>query len=294
MNSKFASLLFSWFLIALSSMQISGQGYVDILPEDVKVPFRDKYSQITANIQGLHSNEWAGSYTRYVGETWSEVLVWAPNDGFAAFRDTCSNGPRAWVNFGSAKFQNGTLILNSEQVYKGEHTLFMKQELTPVKWGHQRWLIPTDDLELFAYAVNSDSWEDYGRFYVKTDGNENDPKGLPGIPSQFKHILSRKTIKAKLLEAGEKPESWYGDITIDAGKNKGVIVGMSFWPTGVRNTNVKISVFKVNEKNAVAKVISVGYSYDIDDSGNQKGLDPGEFDPKPGFTFTSRNPYKGK
>lgn len=291
MNPKFASLLLSLLLIALSFLEISGQGYVDILPEGVKGPFLLKYAQLMSEIQASKSNEWAGSYTRYVGETWSEMLVWTRDGGFAAFRDTCSNGPRAWVNFGSVKFQNGTLILNSEQVYKGEHTLSLKQEFTPIKWGHQRWLIPTDDLELFAYAVNSDSWEDYGRFYMQADGNENDPKGQPEIPNEFKHILSRKPLKAKLLEAGKKPESWYGDMTIDAGKNKGVIVGMSFWLTGVRNTNVKISVIKVNEKSSVANVISVGYSYDYDDNGNQKGS---EFDPKPGFTFTSRNPYKGE
>jgi hypothetical protein len=162
-----------------------------------------------------------------------------------------------------------------------------------VNWGQQRWLIPTDDLELFAYAVNSGSWEDYGRFYLKNDGKDKDPKGQPEIPSQFKHILNRRPLKAKLMAVGEKPENWYGDVTIDAGKNKGVIAGMSFWLTGV-NTNVKISVIKANEKNAVAKVVSVGYSYEYDDNGNSNGSDAGEFDPKPGLMFTSRSPYKGE
>ncbi len=292
MNWKFASLVLILSVFVLSSAQISAQGYVDILPDEVKGPFIERYKRITSEVRDSHSDEWAGTYTRFVGETWSEALLWTPNDGFAVFRDTCSNGPRAWVNFGVAKFENDRLTLNSEQIYKGEHTLTMKQYFTPVKWGHQRWLIPTDELELFAYAVNSGSWEDYGSFYLKAGGNEEDPKGQPEIPNQFKYILNRTPLKAKLLSVGEKPESWYGDVTIDAGKNKGVIVGMSFWLVGVKNANVKLIVSKVNEKSAVASITSVGYSYDYDDDGNPKGSDPGEFDPKPGLTFTSRSRYK--
>jgi hypothetical protein len=278
----------------LGFMQTNAQGYVDILPDEIQQPFRERYTRLTAAIRGSQSNEWAGSYSRYVGETWSDVLIWAPDEGFAAFRDTCSYGPRAWVNYGSAKFHNGLLILNSEQSYKGEHSLRVKQEFTPVKWGNQHWLIPTDDLELFAYAVNSGSWEDYGAFYVKytkDDEPEKERRGQPEIPKQFRHILSRKRLNARLLEVGEKPKEWYGDVTIDVGRNKGVIVGMSFWLTGVKNTNVKLSVVKVDEKTAVAKVVGVGYSYEYDDEGNSKGSDP-EFVPKPGLKFTSRSPYK--
>lgn len=294
MKHKLATLIPVIVLGVLSFTQISAQGYVDILPDEVKGPFREKYTRITSEIRGSHFDEWTGLYTRYIGETWSEVLVWTPNDGFAVFRDTCSNGPRAWVNFGLAKFHNGILILNSEQIYKGEHSLSLKQEFTPVKWGHQRWLIPTDELELFAYAVNSGSWEDYGSFYVKHDGNEKDPKGHPEIPSQFKHILKRKPLRAKLLAVGEKPENWYSDVTINVGKDKGVIVGMSFWLTGVKNTSVKISVINVSENSAVANVVSVGYSYEYDDDDKPKGLVPEKFDLKPGLSFTSRSPYRGK
>jgi hypothetical protein len=294
MNRKFGIQILILVSFSLSATQMNAQGYVDVLPEEIQQPFREKYTSITAQIRGSGLNEWAGSYSRYVGETWSDVLVWTPNDGFAAFRDTCSNGPRAWVNYGSAKFHNGLLTLSSEQSYKGEHSLPMKREFTPIKWGHQHWLIPTDELELFAYAVNSGSWEDYGAFYVKADESEKPPKGYPEIPKQFKHILSRKPLIAKLLAAGEKPEKWYGDLTIDAGKDKGVVVGMSFWLIGVKNTNVKISVVEVNESTAVANVVGVGYLYKYDDEGNRKGSDSQDFAPKSGLRFTSRIPYKNE
>jgi len=192
------------------------------------------------------------------------------------------------VNFGSAKFVNGVLVLDSEQTYAGEHSLSLKPEFTPVKWGHQRWLIPTHELELFAYAVNSGSWEDYGSFFVKVDASDQDPKGRPEIPSQFDQILDREPLEAKVVAVGESPENWFGDVTIDVGKNKGVIVGMSFWLTGVKNTRVKISVMRVNENTAVAEIVSVGYAYDFDDVGNQMDADPAEFKPQTGMSFTSR------
>lgn len=288
-SRQLTHLLVGLALCFLGSWQTSAQGYVDVLPDEVKGPFLEKFKLILS--ESRKSNEWEGSYTRYVGETWSEMLVWTPEHGFAAYRDTCSNGPRAWVNFGSAKFDDGILTLDSEQTHKGEHLLPLKKQFTPVKWGHQRWLIPTDQLELFAYAVNSGSWEDYGSFYVKNDENHEDPKGHPEIPSQFKHILDRKPLTAKVLSVGKKPERWYADVTIDAGSDKGVIVGMSFWLTGVNNTNVKISVIEVNEKTAVASVHGVGYSYDYDDGGKPLGSEPAEFEPKPGQSFTSRSPH---
>ena len=289
MTCKPSTVVLGLVLLAVFAPFINGQGYVDILPDEIRAPFRERFTSITSQI-GTTSEEWAGTYTRYVGETWSDVLVWTPKLGFAAYRDTCSNGPRAWVNFGSARFENGKLLLTSEQTSIGEHTLAVKQDYVPIKWGHQRWLVPADELELFAYAVNSGSWEDYGSFYLKSDGNADEPKGQPELPSQFKHILNRKPVKAKILQIGEKTERWYPNVTIDAGKDKGVIVGMSFWLTGVKNTEVKISVAAVDEKTAVARVVGVSHSYEYDDEGNLKGTEPDEFRPVAGMRFSSRSP----
>jgi hypothetical protein len=144
-------------------------------------------------------------------------------------------------------------------------------------------------MERFAYDVISGSWEDYGAYYVKDDESNKEPKGQPEIPKKFEHILSRRPLTTKLLAVGENSEKGYADLTIDAGKNKGVIVGMSLWLLGVRNTYVKISIVKVNEKTAVARVIDVGYSYEYNDDGSPKGPDVAEFDPKPGLRFTSRS-----
>lgn len=194
------------------------------------------------------------------------------------------------MNFGSAGFENGLLILTSEQTFAGEHVLAIKREYTPVKWGNQRWLIPTDELELFAYAVNSGSSNDYHSFYSKSDGNADKPKGKPELPSQFKHILNRKPVTARIVQIGEKPEKWYPDVTIDAGKDKGVIVGMSFWLTGVKKTDLKMSVASVSEKTAIAKVVAISHRYDYDDEGNLRRPEPEEFRLAAGMRFSSRSP----
>lgn len=290
MIRKPAIVILGFVLLTLCVPVTNAQGYVDILPDEIKAPFRERFIKITSEIQGTPSDEWAGAYARYVGETWSDVLVWTPELGFAAFRDTCSYGPRAWVNFGSARFENGLLILTSEQTFAGEHVLSIKREYTPVKWGQQRWLIPTDELELFAYAVNSGSSNDYHSFYSKSDGNADTPKGQPELPTQFKHLLNRKPVKARIERIGEKPEQWYPDVTIDAGKDKGVIVGMSFWLTGVKNTEVKISVASVSEKTAVAKVVAISHRYEYDDEGDPKGPESEEFRLMAGMRVSSRSP----
>jgi hypothetical protein len=292
MHSGPEKLLLSLLLCILAASQMSAQGYVDILPEEIQKPFRDRYEKVNAAAKAGELGEWEGSYSRYVGETYSDVLVWTAATGFAAFRDTCSNGPRAWVNFGSASFQNGLLVFNSEQEYRDEHSLNIAEEFTTVKWGHQRWLIPTERLERFAYAVNSGSWQDYGSYYLKDGGGDKEPKGLPTLPKQFLHILKRKPLVARVTAVVPGDKVFDADLTIDAGRDKGVIVGMSFWLVGVRNTVVKLSVEKVEDKTSTARVIGIGYSHHYNDDGSPKGPDPAEFIAKPGLRFTSRNPNR--
>jgi len=292
MNPRFAELLLSLLACILAASQLNAQGYVDILPDGIQKPFRERYEKVNAAVKATDLGDWEGVYSRYVGETYSDILVWTPGTGFAAFRDTCSNGPRAWVNFGSAKFQNGLLVFNSEQEYQGEHSLKMAQEFTPVKWGHQRWLIPTDELEQFAYAVNSGSWQDFGSYYLKDNGNEKEPKGLPALPSRFRHILRRKPVTTRVVSVSSAQEEKDARVTIDAGKDKGLIAGMSFWLVGVRNTYVKLSVETVNDTTATARIIGVGYSYEYKADGSPKGPEPAEFVAKPGLRFTSRDPNR--
>lgn len=90
MTRRLAIVILCFLLVAVCTPYVRAQGYVDILPDEIKAPFLKRYTRITSEIQGAPSDEWAGAHARYVGETWSDVLVWTPELGFAAFRDTCS------------------------------------------------------------------------------------------------------------------------------------------------------------------------------------------------------------
>ena len=63
-SRTFATQILYLVMCMLSSTQINAQGYVDILPDEVKGPFRERYTQITSAIRVSHSDEWAGVYTR--------------------------------------------------------------------------------------------------------------------------------------------------------------------------------------------------------------------------------------
>lgn len=280
MNLKITLTAFLVFLIW--SSDIRAQGYIDILPDEVKNPFIKRHDLISKELEKPVGSEWAGRYSRYIGETWSEFFVWSPENGFAAFRDTCSNGPRAWVNYGTATFRDGLFIISPERDETAEYVLNLPgREFVPVKWGKQHWLIPRDKLALFAYTINSRSPDDYGSFYSKIDDPENDPKALPELPLQYKRLLGLPPIKAKVIKIGPKQDKWYPDLTINAGKNKGVIEGMRFWLTGVKDIDVKVLVNEVRDLTSTATIIGVGI----------RGEKIVEIVPKQGWLFTSR--YRG-
>jgi hypothetical protein len=270
----------SFAVFALLS-NASAQGYIDIIPDEVKNPFYERHESITKELSKPQANEWVGTYSREPSPTWSEGFVWGPRSGFAAFRDTCSNGPRAWVNYGMASFHDGVLAITPERDSKAEYVLdYKSREFTPVKWGEQHWLVATDELALFAYTVNSRSQEEYALFYLKVDDAQKRRIGRPTLPPQYRRLLGLLPIKATVVEFVDKTEKWYPRMVIDAGKNKGVIEEMSFWLVGQRGINFQITVSEVGERTSVVRVTLAGRTGDFEK----------EITPAVGWRFTSRVP----
>src|SRR5262249_6114160 len=150
MRLKFFFHIVLVVLVLLS--KAAAQGYVVVLPDEVKNPFQTRYQNISNALAEPTANEWSGNYFREMSTTWGESFIWEPKLGFAAFRDTCSNGPRAWVNYGAATFRDGMLILKPEREASAQFVLNLDaNEFTPIKWGQQHWLVPTKSLAQFAY-----------------------------------------------------------------------------------------------------------------------------------------------
>ena len=233
----------------------TAQGYVDILPDEIKNPFIERYKSLLDRQTATTQDEWAGAYTQYAGETWSDVLVLDPTKEFAAFRDTCSYGPRAWVNFGAASFAEGILRLTPERKNGDEFVYdFPSTEFTAVRWGGERWLVPSDKLTLFAYAVNSRSAYPHEIGYLK-DGLR---KGRPQLPPAYMRYLKARPVSTRIIEISAKTEDWFPRMTIDVGSNRGVIEGMRFWLTGQKGVDMTIDVEEVRKQTSIVRVTSSG------------------------------------
>lgn len=277
---------FTSFLLILGFVAgAMAQGYVEILPDEVKNPFFERQKSIINELSTVQASEWAGTYSRDVGHTWSEVLAWDPRNGFAAFRDTCSNGPRAWVNYGGASFRDGVILFSPERNKEDAFVLELPaKEFTPVRWGEEHWLVPSDKLALFAYAVNSRSGDPYKIAYLKSDDMEKSRTGRPELPAPYKRLLGLPSIKTRVVGITARTDDWYPPMTIDAGKDKGVIEGMSFWLVGHRGITVTITVTEVRDRASVVEVTEWGK--------HGSGLEK-EIVPALGWRFTSRMPSPG-
>jgi hypothetical protein len=261
---------------------VTAQGYVDFLPDEVKNPFIEKYEVISGKLSAGPADEWAGTYSREIGPTWSEVLVWDLQNGFAAFRDTCSDGPRAWVNYGGASLRNGLVMFSAELSRKDEFVLELPAaEFTPIKWGEQHWLVPSDKLSLFAYAVNSRSGDPYEIAYLKSDDRDKRQSRYPDLPRPLRRLLRQPPIKTRVIEIKPKTEAWHPSMTIDAGKDNGVIEGMSFWVVGQKGITFTVTVAEVGASNSVVRVTEAGRSQDFEK----------DIVPAIGWRFTSRFPF---
>lgn len=257
------------------------QRNLEPLPEEIANVVLNKREQIERELTTLQSNEWAGKYRANDGTTVTSFLDWSPTNGFTVWRENCSRPGIAWVNYGGVTFDGNLLTLSPERAGKGQHTYtFSSPSLVPVKWDEQHWLIPSDELILFAYAVNSGSIEEVETFFVKIEDYNKSNKGLPDLPKEYKRYLNAKPIRAKVSAVAAKDENWYPPLTLNVGKTAGVVEGMKFWLVGVENIHIQLYITEVREQTSVAQVISAGTSGEGDI----------EIKPKVGWKFTSKMP----
>ncbi len=265
------------------SVAVQAQGYVEILPPEITAPYSARRDSIASTLKNVQAVEWAGSYSIEVGETWSEGFIWAPEVGFAAYRDTCSNGPRAWINHGQVTFDDQKLYLAPDRSDDEEFLLKLPgNEFTFIRWGDQRWLVPTKDLALFAYAVNSRSGIEHEIGYLKSSDIQKKHEGLPDLPQDYKKLFKVPPINAKVTTFETLTNKWFPTMTIDAGRNKQVIEGMSLWLTGHKEVQVRVVVTEVNERSAKVEARMVSQTADF-----QK-----EVVPNITWRFSSRDPNR--
>lgn len=234
------------------------------------IKFREKFDLLKNAKSG---DEWSGVY--YVGyeETvnHSELRL-DSNIGFIEFNVYTCLPELRHIDFGKIVNTADFLQLSSEftpnSPRKSEPVKYVK-----VKWGDKYLLVEESSLSAFAekavgiYVEPEEDKYTWTDFWVKGDLDsenhlqvQNEYSGLPEFPASYKKF-QRLPIETKIVAVGKRAvdepdgsgqaiQTEY-TLTIGAGKDKGVKVGMKFEISGIEGL---LEITEVNSKNAVGVI----------------------------------------
>lgn len=220
-------------------------------------------------------DDFAGSYE--AGDHHPPVFRWSRDKGFVVTASLHTFYP-SWVNYGSVEVFDQFIKLTPTLTGENKSAHLIESELWKIRWDEQRFLVPRTDLLLFAYAAHSRSdWQIYG-FFTKIDTISKRRRGLPTMPSEYGKILNMAPIVTTISALG-KGKGHSDPITIAAGKNRGIVKGMTFYHLRTPSYHLSFTVTDVSETSSQAIVSSSG----ISGSGDEPGL-------RVGGKLTSRMP----
>jgi len=250
------------------------------ISEELTALVADRWDAIRLEAAGVTDDEWVGSYTSFDGPTISTQLAWSPAAGFIIWWENCSRPQTARVNYGSAAFAGGSLRLTPALTEQSPSSYPAASEYVPVRWGEQHYLIPSDEMINFAYAVHSTSAAEVETFLVKVGDYEKERKGLPDVPPEYRKYLGMKPLRAAASGFGPNGDRWYPKIILDAGRAGGVVRGMKFYLSRPGNVYMRLVVTDVGEHSSEAFVMTARFR-----DGREEKVRP-----KVGWEFTSRAP----
>ena len=222
---------------------------------------------ILAEIKRLGYHEWAGEYYAGDGLGVNTSLTIAPHSGYVFEWHGCMGLYDR--NYGKVAWTNGLICLsftfeNQRKGFQG-----IAPELIPVSWGSRHYLIPADDFIGFCNCVNEgqEPRNDSHGFYLLRRKDEKKPvTGFPKVPAAYEPYLLAKPIEATIIAVGQyttRPSlgHWkFKDtpVTISAGKQQGLRVGMELFVTKPRNTVESVRITKVEELRSEAVLVQIG------------------------------------
>jgi hypothetical protein len=226
-----------------------------------------KRQAILAEIKRLGDHEWAGEYYAGDGLGVNTSVVIAPKSGYVFEWHGCLGLYDR--NYGAVVWTNGRIRLsftfeNQRKAFQG-----IAPELIPVSWGSRRYLIPADDLVGFCNNVNEGREPRNGShgLYLLRRGDENKRvTGLPQVPEEYRQYLLAKPIEGTIIAVGPyttRPSvvDWkFKDtpVTIDAGRKRGLRVGMELVVTEPPDTVESVRITNVEETRSEAVMIQAG------------------------------------
>jgi hypothetical protein len=273
------------YLVLLISLIFVLNGFSTAQHRKVDEPISDELYKVVEgrndSIQNelakLGPHDWAGVYL--AGDHHPTVFCVSPQNGFIVTSSLHTFSP-SWVNFGKVSYSSGLLTIYPELSKTDKSAHVMPTEYAVIKWGDFRYLVPPSELINFAYDVRSGSETVLEEYFTRRSAADSNRKGMPDLPTEFQKYLRMPPIFAKVLSAKKVGDYSAGSIVIDAGKNKGVIPGMSFFLLGGKTNFITLSVSDVSETNAKCQVTSSGGGPNL----------PDNYWVRPKMRFSSRMP----
>lgn len=208
------------------------------------------------------------------------MLSWHPNVGFVVRWSTCSHGWRESANYGAATLKNGTLTLSPELTGTDGSVYQIARTLVPVLWGQQHYLVWSDRLINFCYAVkNSNNAPEVEAFFLKDVDRDKRREHLPNVPAEYRKYLFGEPIIATISEVKPQTPPWIKELNLNVGIADGVVPEMKFWAFAPRNVYMLVEILDAAEHSSRAYVITSGYRH------SDKNVTP-----KVGWKLTSRAP----
>lgn len=242
--------------------------YRNYTKEDVEKAI-NRFQLIQAN--SANNDEWEGIYGSGVELGMSE-FQWNSTGGFVKFYIYHTLGS---LDFGRVINTPDSVTLISEKAITSKPKSIFITNLIKVKYGDNHYLVPETRLKDFAErAVGlSVSLGDWGYYLYKSNGVDNELYGLPVLPKKYRHLL-RSPINTKITKIGKHiihqkkrddgtvtSEDIYRFVTLGAGKDKRVKVGMNFY---VDDLNEWIEITEVSQNRSIGKI-----QRDFDGDGNE-------------------------
>lgn len=207
-------------------------------------------------------DEWEGIYANNV-ESGDATLHWSSGGGFVYY--SVYHTLRQ-LDFGSAFDKPDSVKLVSEKSPVIKSKSIFSTNLIKIKFGDRHYLVPENRLQDFterAVGLNT-SIIDFGYYLQKPDEYENKVFGLPVLPEKYKKFL-RLPINSEIIRVGKRQlyreqfgnddalvsEEIYRFVTLGAGKNKKVKVGMNFF---AEDLGEWIEITKVSSNSSIGKI----------------------------------------
>ena len=272
------------FLSLLSNTVVAGQNQEAALSERSQGTADKKRKEVLAEADRLGNHAWAGNY--YEGDGLGENVSFtvAPHTGYVFEWHGCLG--LYGLNYGAVAWTNGSIRLSftfeNKPGFGG-----IAPELIPISWKSRHYLVPAEDVVGFCNAVNQGREPRanvHGRYLLRNGDEKKLATGFPEMPDRYRAYLLAEPIEATVIAVGHyttRPSitTWkFKDtpVTLDAGTNKGLLVGMELIVTKPENTVQSIRLTRVAAEQSEGVMVQAGEE------------EPG---PKVGWRLSTRAPW---